>query len=298
MWKILPLRKLQAKILFICILYPLILLGGEGGLVQNGPVSTRFVVEKNIQPDSKLIEIGWWMKRKENWHTYWESPGDVGVPPTLKWDLPEGILFKEISYAPPQLVKMFKVFAHGHRDETLFICTFEVNRKLMVGEKLTFKAKSSWLACYTTCLPTYDKIEISVPVESSPQIDKKWHPYFRKFLEEQPILAPNDWLTRCSAKIRSDQGAEKEFAVFRFPYPESQTLPTFRFFADGRFIRSNIFQIPQKRNIGNGETLIELDMELSYWRDPKQKEFSGLLYRSDGWPGTKSKFYKVSLPLN
>ena len=47
MWKILPLRKLQAKILFICILYPLILLGGEGGLVQNGPVSTRFVVEKH-----------------------------------------------------------------------------------------------------------------------------------------------------------------------------------------------------------------------------------------------------------
>ena len=63
-------------------------------------------------------------------------------------------------------------------------------------------------------------------------------------------------------------------------------------------VSTNIFQIPQKRNIGNGETLIELDMELSYWRDPKQKEFSGLLYRSDGWPGTKSKFYKVSLPLN
>ena len=298
MWKILPLRKFQAKILLICIFYPLILLGGEGGLVQNGPVSTRFVVEKNIQPDSKLIEIGWWMKRKKNWHTYWESPGDVGVPPTLKWDLPEGILFKEISYAPPQLVKMFKVFAHGHRDETLFICTFEVNRKLILGEKLTFKAKSSWLACYTTCLPTYDEIEISVPVESSPQIDKKWHPYFRKFLEEQPILAPNDWLTRCSAKIRSDQGAEKEFAVFCFPHPESQSLPTFRFFADGRFVRSNIFQIPQRREIGDGETFLEIEMELSYWREPQQKELSGLLYRSDGWPGTKSKFYKVSLPLN
>ena len=53
---------------------------------------------------------------------------------------------QKITYAPPQLVKMFKVFAHGHRDETLFICTFEVNRKLTVGEKLKFKAKSSWLS--------------------------------------------------------------------------------------------------------------------------------------------------------
>ena len=300
MWvrKVISLTKFSIKFLPLLIFAPASIWGGQGNLVQNGPVTTRFVVERNIQPDSKVIEIGWWMKRKKNWHTYWESPGDVGVPPTLKWELPLGISFEKISYAPPQLVKMFKVFAHGHRDETLFMCTFGVDRKLTVGETLKFKAKTSWLACYTTCLPTYDEMEISVPVEKSPQIDSKWHPYFKEFSEERPISAPADWLARCSAKIRSEQGAKKEFAVFRFPYPDTLSLPTFRFFADGRFVRSNIFQIPQRREIGDGETLLELEMELSYWRDPQQKELSGLLYRSDGWPGTTSKFYRVSLPLN
>ena len=168
MWKIISLSNPLIKNPLICILLPLTLWGGEGKLVRNGPVTTRFVVEKNIHCDSKEFEIGWWMKREKNWHTYWESPGDVGVPPTLKWNLPAGISFKKITYAPPQLVKMFKVFAHGHRDETLFTCIFEVNRKLSEGEELKFKAKSSWLACYTTCLPTYDEMEISILVESDP----------------------------------------------------------------------------------------------------------------------------------
>ena len=281
-------------LLFFC---PLIIWAGEGKLVKNGPVATRFVVEKNIHPDSKVIEIGWWMKREKNWHTYWESPGDVGVPPTLKWDLPEGIEFREIIYAPPQLVKMFKVFAHGHRDETLFICTFEVNRKLSVGENLQFNAKSSWLACYTTCLPTYDELEISIPVELNPAIDSKWHLHFKRFRETQPISAPADWLSKCYAKIKSEKDSEKEFAVFRFPQPATISLPTFRFFANGRFVRSNIFQIPKRTKYSNGDSFVEIEMELSYWRDPDQKELAGLLYRSDGWPETKSKFYQVSLPL-
>ena len=297
LWQVFQLNQFTSCLLFF-ISFPGFLSAGEGKLVKNGPVSTRFVVEKNIHPQSKIIEIGWWMKREKNWHTYWESPGDVGVPPTLKWELPKGIIFKKISYAPPQLVKMFKVFAHGHRDETLFICTFHVDRKLTVGETLKFRAKSSWLACYTTCLPTYDEMEITVPVESNPEIDNKWHEYFKVFWEEQPITAPTGWLEKCNAKIKSDKGTEKEFAVLRFPYNGGLSLPTFRFFADGRFVLSNIFQIPQRKENDNGETFLELEMELSYWRDPKQRELSGLLYRSDGWPSTKSKFYQISLPLD
>jgi hypothetical protein len=38
-------------------------------------------------------------------------------------------------------------------------------------------------------------------------------------------------------------------------------------------------------------------MELSYWRDPKQTQLKGLLFREDGWPSTKSKFYKISVPI-
>lgn len=270
---------------------------GAGNVVTKGPVTTRFVVEKNLHPQSKTIQIGWWMKRKEGWHTYWDSPGDVGLPPTLEWDLPEGITFRSMLYAPPQLVKMFKVFAHGHRGETLFVCNFNVERDLHEGEELIFKAKSSWLVCYTTCLPTHANMQISIPVNSKTEIDSKWGQHFQKFWREQPAKANASWLSHCQAFIRSEKNGEKEYAVIRFPCPGNTRLPTFRFFTHGRFVRSNIFQVPKRIFRRNDKDLLEISMELSYWRDSNQKELSGLLYRSDGWPEETSNFYEITLPL-
>ena len=68
------------------------------------------------------------------------------------------------------------------------------------------------------------------------------------------------------------------------------------FFWDGRFIRSNIFQIP-KKDWGKWQGITEISMELSYWRDPKQTQLKGLLFREDGWPSKKSRFYKISVPI-
>jgi len=135
------LRKLLAKSLAIFGLLPCFLYSGQGPEVKNGPVTTRLVTESNVKPESSSFEIGWWIKREKGWHTYWESPGDVGVPPILKWNLPKGIILREMHYAPPQLVKMFKVFAHGHKDESLFIFRFDVKRKLQHGDELSFGAK-------------------------------------------------------------------------------------------------------------------------------------------------------------
>ncbi len=290
-------NKYWGKIFLFAGILPALSYSEEGPVVKNGPVITRFVTEKSLHAETKSFEIGWWIKRDKGWHTYWESPGDVGVPPTLKWDLPEGIVFSKIIYAPPKLVKMFKVFAHGHKDESLFVCSFDLKRKLIPGEELTFRAKASWLACYTTCLPTYDSLEITIPVKEKPEIDNRWHSIFQDFREKQPIDPPKGWLSNCNASISKEEKGEKEIVTFRFPWKESGPLPTFRFFGEGRFIRSNIFQIPRYSSNSSDGDLLEISMELSYWRNLQQKKLNGLLYRADGWPSSKSKFYKVSVPL-
>ena len=273
------------------------LFAGVGTLVKEGPVSTRFVVEKNVHPKTKTIEIGWWMKREPGWHTYWSSPGDVGVPPNLEWTLPEGIIFRNLDYAPPQLVKMFKVFAHGHRGESLFICTFDVKRELAEGEVLTFKAKSSWLACYNTCLPTFADLEIKVPVNYEVESDLRWNSLFNEFRKSKPVEPPAEWIAKCDSKLSTSGNLDKEFVTLRFPIEGSGKNSSFRFFAHGRFVRSNIFQIPKKLKNNKGENLMEISMELSYWRDPAQKNLTGLLFSSNGWDNATSKFYKVKLPL-
>jgi DsbC/DsbD-like thiol-disulfide interchange protein len=257
----------------------------------------QFVLAENILPTSKTIEVGWWIKRDKGWHTYWESPGDVGVPPSLEWELPDGITSTGLLFAPPQLVKMFKVFAHGHKDETLFICTFNVKRELKVGEILTFSAKAAWLTCYKTCLPSYANLDISFPVKMENGVDTKWHSRFEEFRKTQPIDAPTKWIQNTHASVGKSANSEKEFVTLLFPFSESGKLPGFRFFTHGRNVLSNIYQVPRRVKINGDDSFLSISMELSYWRDPQQKKLEGLLYRSDGWPGGESKFYKVSVPI-
>ena len=297
MREIIPLRK---SLLFFTLLLGLLPKAGfslTGSIVKSGPVSMCFVVGTNILPSSTKIEIGWWIKREKGWHTYWESPGDVGVPPSLEWKLPDGISSSGLLFAPPQLVKMFKVFAHGHRDETLFICTFDAKRNLKVGEILSFSAKASWLTCYKTCVPSFADLEISIPVNAESGIDSKWHSQFEEFRQNQPIDPPAKWVDKIHASVSKSSDGEKEFVTLHFPFSGSRKLPAFRFFTHGRYVLSNIFQVPQREQNSGEESFLSIPMELSYWRDPHQKKLEGLLYRSDGWPGTSSKFYNVSVPI-
>lgn len=267
---------------------------GEGDISKSGPVQSRFVTEREVHLDSKEIEIGWWMKRDPGWHTYWESPGDVGVPPTLSWQLPQGVNFEKLTLSPPQLVRMSQVFAHGHKGESLFLCSFKIDRELIEGETLDFEANASWLACSKTCLPSFAKLKISLNVSEKPLVDSKWRPYFLNFRNNLPVLVPENWEPSAIQRL-----SEKSDALISlmFPLETKGSLPGMRFFGKGRMIRSNQIQIPRILKNENGKQLIEISMELSPWRNTEQNRLEGLLYNSSGWPNTKSKFYQIDVPI-
>ena len=76
--------------------------------------------QKGIVPGEEFW-IGWRIIRERGWHTYWKHPGDVGVPPSIKWELPPGFVAGELLYSLPQKVKMATIRANGNYGETLFL---------------------------------------------------------------------------------------------------------------------------------------------------------------------------------
>src|SRR5207237_10309754 len=42
-----------------------------------------------IVPGERFL-VGVRLKMQPNWHTYWKYPGDVAIPPYIKWKLPKG----------------------------------------------------------------------------------------------------------------------------------------------------------------------------------------------------------------
>ena len=41
---------------------------------------------------------------QKGWHTYWQNPGDSGLPTTLEWKLPAGVEAGPIEWPAPRVL--------------------------------------------------------------------------------------------------------------------------------------------------------------------------------------------------
>ena len=144
--------------------------------------------------------MGWNIIRQNGWHTYWKHPGDVGVPPSLDWNLPKGFEAQELIYCPPTKVKMGNIRANGNYGETLFLSKLKAPSDLKVGEIIPLKAKASWLACSLQCLPGFADLNLEVEVVDEISFDQRWRLRFEHFRQSIPKSIGDEWKVDALAK--------------------------------------------------------------------------------------------------
>lgn len=260
----LPLR-LSFLALAVCLLH-----SSLSAIFKRGPVSMELVSEQRALTDGKAFWVGWRIVRDKGWHTYWKHPGDVGVPPRIKWSLPDGVKAGELIYSPPQRVKMGQVAAHGNYGETLFLCKFEPTVPLKKGGVVKISGKASWLACSRQCQPGFAELVIEIPVDEKIEYDPFWRPRFESFRGGLPCDTPADW----SFKAVRKGGSIDLFLPPSFSKKEGSPY----FFAFGRQVRSHAPQVLRK-----GKSGWILSLQCSSWSSGKESELSGLIYRREGW---------------
>ena len=190
MRKIVQLIKISPVLLATFLLGKLF--GLTGPIHQAGPLEMALVLPTSgVVPDSTTW-IGWWIKREENWHTYWEHPGNVGLTPTLEWELPDGITISNLQYPFPKRVQMAGVKAYGHHGETLYISQLHIPN-LPLGTKLKLRAKARWMACSNVCLPQFSELSLALIVQDESLPDEKWNSRFSEFLMHRPVPVPEKW---------------------------------------------------------------------------------------------------------
>ena len=257
-----------------------------GQAIKRGPLTMELVSEQKTIVDGRPFWVGWRIVRKEGWHTYWKHPGDVGVPPKIDWDLPDGMRAGEMIYAVPQRVSMGQVKAHGNYGETLFLCRIEPVVPLRPDTVARIAGKASWLTCSSQCLPGFADLSLDLPVSDRVEHDPLWRPRFEAFRKSLPIVAPPDLAFKARAhgdKIdlllpASVAGPD------RYPY----------FFGHGRLVRSHAPQVLRK-----GKDGWTLSMRRTPWSLKNEKELSGLVYLKNGWGNNlPSKYLRIRVPLS
>ena len=104
------------------------------------------------------------------WHTYWQYPGDSGLPPKVTWHLPEGWMAGPIeSSVPHQFSEPGDMIIYGYEKQQLLRAVITPPKDLPKDQVYDLKASLTWLACKELCVPGSAEVETKVlgPTEGS-----------------------------------------------------------------------------------------------------------------------------------
>lgn len=129
------------------------------------------------------------LEMSPGWHTYWKNSGASGIPTTIDWVLPKGIVAGEISWPIPEKYIPEKVDADGKaipgsldfeqttyvlHDEAVLLVPLTIAPEATLGG-VEIKALVKWLECQVNCVPGKQDVaahleignDTSVPNETS-----------------------------------------------------------------------------------------------------------------------------------
>ncbi|MCP5544451.1 MAG: hypothetical protein H7A49_11165 [Akkermansiaceae bacterium] len=95
------------------------------------------------------------------WHTYWDNPGEGGMPTSITLHLPDGWKAGEIGRPAPVRFLTGDLPGFGYEGEVLF--PVELTPPAGASGEMTAKAELSWLACSDdACIPGEATVELKL----------------------------------------------------------------------------------------------------------------------------------------
>lgn len=145
----------------------LMLFFSAGTLLSNEaePVKLNVYSEyEEIAPGSELSLL-FEAELAPTWHIYGKNPGDLGVPTTFDFNLPEGVTLKEILFSPVTRFDTSGIVTFGYEEKALFSVNLAIDPSFKGENELKLTGSMNFVSCSEdTCLPG------SVPFETSVKI--------------------------------------------------------------------------------------------------------------------------------
>ncbi|WP_348686674.1 protein-disulfide reductase DsbD family protein, partial [Rheinheimera aquimaris] len=99
----------------------------------------------------------------EQWHTYWQNPGDSGLPTQLSWTLPEGVSAGAIKWPTPQAIAVPPLVNYGFEGQTILLSDLTIASDYQ-ADTLPISLKVDWLVCEEVCIPAEAEFSLVLPV--------------------------------------------------------------------------------------------------------------------------------------
>lgn len=128
---------------------------------RNPAVEARLITAENgINPDATSISAGLYLQLGEGWKTYWRSPGEVGLPPSIDWAGSENVEHAEFLWPAPERFTAFGIENFGYHEEVVFPIRIVLSDP---GAPVELRARVSLLTCSTVCVPQDFDLSLDLP---------------------------------------------------------------------------------------------------------------------------------------
>lgn len=130
----------------------------ESRVVSSPRATASLVSEVDSVAPGQPLRIGLWLRLAPGWHTYWQNPGDAGVPPELDLSLPPEAKAGPIAWPVPQRIAEGPLMTYGYTGDVLLPVSVTPGQT----GPLQVKAHANWLVCRDICVPEEGEFQIDL----------------------------------------------------------------------------------------------------------------------------------------
>ena len=123
--------------------------------------AARLISAVEATGSSSQIDVGLQLKLTPGWHTYWRSPGDAGIPPTIDWKGSDNFAGAEIAWpAPIRLPSLGGLETVGYEDGVVLPIAVRLAHP---GAPLHLHAEVDYASCKDICIPYHASLDLALP---------------------------------------------------------------------------------------------------------------------------------------
>jgi thiol:disulfide interchange protein DsbD len=192
-------------------------------------VKAQLVAATDAVVPGQPLQVGLRLVHDKDWHTYWQVPGDSGLPTRIDWTLPAGMKAGPIEWPHPHRLPAGPLMNFGYEGDTLLLTTIDVPRDLPTGTPVTLTAKVEWLECKDVCIPGGADLSLTLPVapQASPSRQAALFAQSRKLVPTAlPGVTARATIDGTRIRVALDLPADRKVdKVEFFPLEEARIEP-------------------------------------------------------------------------
>ena len=184
----------------------------------------EWVADRQSVAAGETLWLALRLKHDPHWHTYWQNPGDSGLPTTLSPELPPGAVLGALHWPVPMRLWVGPLANYGYEGEVLLPMRLTLPATWAAGQtSVTLRAKAAWLICREVCIPGEASLSLDLPIRPPAEaMRESGHAQpIRKALEQVPD--PGGALT--AQWIRHPQGVALSIAASNAPPQQVEFFP-------------------------------------------------------------------------